>query len=160
MEGVIETKFGAKTKGWTIQRLLNLGIHPIISNQTQTPLHTPARFCWKDPDIAVSFETMPVVGKHRSGCSQSAIGWNTGPMEELVKVPKDVKGSATLYVEQQYELTSTPRAHVSSCICSRRWLSSPSLGWEAPWSCKLYMTQCRGIPWPRSVSWEGRIAGG
>jgi hypothetical protein len=29
-------------------------------------------------------------------------------MEELKKVPKDLKGSATLYVEQQYELTSTP----------------------------------------------------
>ena len=29
-------------------------------------------------------------------------------MEELEKVPKDLKGSATLYVEQLYELTSTP----------------------------------------------------
>jgi hypothetical protein len=29
-----------------------------------------------------------VPGKHRSGCSQSAIGWNSGPpMEELEKVP-------------------------------------------------------------------------
>jgi hypothetical protein len=38
---------------------------------------------------------MPVPGKHRSGCSQSAIGWNTGsPMEELEKVAKDLKGSA------------------------------------------------------------------
>jgi hypothetical protein len=33
MEGVAETKFGAKTKGWTIQRLPHLGIHPIISHQ-------------------------------------------------------------------------------------------------------------------------------
>jgi hypothetical protein len=34
---------------------------------------------------------------HRSGCSQSAIGWITGPpMEELEKVPKELKGSATL----------------------------------------------------------------
>ena len=33
-------------------------------------------------------------GKHRSGCSQSAIGWITGPsMEELEKVPKELKGS-------------------------------------------------------------------
>ena len=45
MEGVTETKFGAKTKGWTIQRLPHLGIHPIISHQTQTLLHMPARFC-------------------------------------------------------------------------------------------------------------------
>jgi hypothetical protein len=29
-------------------------------------------------------------------------------MEELEKVPKELKGTATLYVEQKYELTSTP----------------------------------------------------
>jgi hypothetical protein len=47
--------------------------------------------------MAVSCETMPGPGKHRSGCSQLAIGWNTGPpMEELEKVPKELKGSATL----------------------------------------------------------------
>ena len=34
MEGITETKFGAKTKGCTIQRLPHLGIHPIISHQT------------------------------------------------------------------------------------------------------------------------------
>jgi hypothetical protein len=35
--------------------------------------------------------------KSRSGCSQSAIGWITGPpMEELEKAPKELKGSATL----------------------------------------------------------------
>jgi hypothetical protein len=52
----------------------------------------PARSCWHDPDIAVSCEAMPVAGKYRSG-----FGWNTGPpMEELEKVPKELKGSATL----------------------------------------------------------------
>jgi hypothetical protein len=44
MEGVTETKFGAEMKGWTIQKLPHLGIHPIISHQTQKLLHTPARF--------------------------------------------------------------------------------------------------------------------
>jgi hypothetical protein len=45
----------------------------------------------------VSCQAMPVPGKHGSGCSQSAIGWNTGPpMEELEKIPKELKGSATL----------------------------------------------------------------
>jgi hypothetical protein len=35
--------------------------------------------------------------KHRSECSQSAIGWITGPpMKELEKVPKELKGSAIL----------------------------------------------------------------
>jgi hypothetical protein len=97
MEGVTETKFGAKMKGWTIQRLPHPEIHPIISHQMQTLLHMPARFCLKDPDIAVSCEAMPVPGKYRSGCSQLAIGWNSGPpMEELDKVPKELKVSATL----------------------------------------------------------------
>jgi hypothetical protein len=40
---------------------------------------------------------MPVPGKYRSGCSLSSIGWNAGPpIEELEKVPKELKGSATL----------------------------------------------------------------
>jgi hypothetical protein len=55
MEGVTETKFGAKTKGWTIQRWTHPGVYSIISHQTQTLVHMPARFCWKDPDIAVSW---------------------------------------------------------------------------------------------------------
>jgi hypothetical protein len=39
---------------------------------------------------------MPVPGRYRSGCSYSSIAWNTGtPMEELEKVPKELKGSAT-----------------------------------------------------------------
>jgi hypothetical protein len=34
---------------------------------------------------------------HRRGCSQSAIGWITGPpMEKLQKIPKELMGSATL----------------------------------------------------------------
>jgi hypothetical protein len=44
MEGVTETKFGAETKGWIMYRLPYPGNHPIISLQTLTPLHTPARF--------------------------------------------------------------------------------------------------------------------
>jgi hypothetical protein len=63
-------------------------------------------------DIAISCESMPVPGKYRSGCSQSSIGWNTGsPMKELEKEPKELKESATLWEEQQYELTSTTPPH-------------------------------------------------
>ena len=51
-------------------------------------------------------------------------------MEEIEKVHKELKWSATLWVEQQHELTSTPGAPVSSCICSRRWPSRPSVGGE------------------------------
>ena len=55
------------------------------------------RFPWKDPDIAISSEAMRVPGGYNRGCSQSPIGWNTGPpMEELEKVPKVLKGSVTL----------------------------------------------------------------
>ena len=97
MEGVTETKFGDETEGRTTQRLPHPGIHPMYNHQTQTLLHMPARFCWKDPDRALSCETIPGPSKHRSGCSQSAIGWITGPpMEELEKVPKELKGSAIL----------------------------------------------------------------
>jgi hypothetical protein len=45
MEGVTETKCGAEVERRTIQRLPYPGIHPIISHQTQTLLHMPARFC-------------------------------------------------------------------------------------------------------------------
>jgi hypothetical protein len=52
--------------------------------------------------------------KCRSGCSQSSVGWNTEPlMKELEKAPKELKGSATLQEEQQYELTSNPSELVS-----------------------------------------------
>ena len=51
----------------------------------------------KDPDVAVSCDTMQEPSKHRSGCSQSAIGWVTRPpMEELEKLLKELKGTATL----------------------------------------------------------------
>jgi hypothetical protein len=52
---------------------------------------------------------MLMPGKYRSGCSQSSIEWNIGPlMKELEEVPKELKESATLKEEQRYELTSTP----------------------------------------------------
>jgi hypothetical protein len=47
--------------------------------------------------IAVSCETRLGPRKHRSGCSQSTIGWIAGPpLEELEKVSKELKRSATL----------------------------------------------------------------
>jgi hypothetical protein len=45
MEGVTETKFGAKTKGMTIQKLTHLGNHPINNQQTQTLLQMSTRAC-------------------------------------------------------------------------------------------------------------------
>jgi hypothetical protein len=52
-------------------------------------------------------------------------------MEELEKVPKELKGTATLYVEQHYELTSTPEllslaAYVSKDgLVSHHWKGRP-----------------------------------
>jgi hypothetical protein len=37
-------------------------------------------------------------------------------MKELEKVPKELKGSATLWEEQQYELTSTPCSELVSLV--------------------------------------------
>jgi hypothetical protein len=85
-------------------------------------------------------------------------------MEELEKVTKELKGSATLYVEQQYEITSIPQSSCLSCICISRWPSQPSVEREAHWSCKLYMPQYRGTPGPRSGNgwmeeWVGERVG-
>jgi hypothetical protein len=81
-------------------------------------------------------------------------------MEDLEKVPKELKGTATLYVEQQYELTSTPEllslaAYVlKDGLVSHHWK-------EALWTCKLYMPQYRGTPGPkRGSGWVGDWGGG
>jgi hypothetical protein len=73
-----------------------------------------------------------VSGKYRSGCSHSSIEWSTGPpIEELEKVPKKLKGSVTLYVEQQYELTSTAElmslaAYLAEeCLGGHHWEERP-----------------------------------
>ena len=86
-----------------------------------------SKIFWQDTGIAISCEAMPVPGKYRIGYSQSSIGWYTRPlMWNLEKVPKELKGSATLKEDQQYELTSNPLNYVSSCICGRGWPSQPS----------------------------------
>jgi hypothetical protein len=53
MEGVTETKFGAKTEGRTMQRLPHTGIHPIKANK-------PRHYCTCQQD----FEAMPVPDKY------------------------------------------------------------------------------------------------
>jgi hypothetical protein len=73
MEGITETKFRAETEGMTIQRLPHLVIHLINNHQTQITWQMPTRACWKEPDITVSWEALPLPGKYRSGCSQSSM---------------------------------------------------------------------------------------
>jgi hypothetical protein len=60
-------------------------------------------------------------------------------------------------------MNSTPRAPISSCICSRRWPGQPSLGREAPWYCKLYRGSgtlpVQGNARAKKWEWVGRGAG-
>jgi hypothetical protein len=57
----------------------------------------------------------------------------------------ELKGSATLYVEQHYELTSTPEFLTLAAYVSK----DISLEREAHWTHKLYMPQYRGTPGPK-----------
>jgi hypothetical protein len=59
MERVTETKCWAETEEKAIQRLSQLGIHPIYRHQPQTLLQMPRSACWQEPDIAVSWEALP-----------------------------------------------------------------------------------------------------
>jgi hypothetical protein len=45
MEEVTETMCEAETEGMTIQKLPQLGIHPINNHKTQTLLQMPTRAC-------------------------------------------------------------------------------------------------------------------
>jgi hypothetical protein len=74
-------------------------LHPgfILSGESMKPAMSQIFHRYKISHYALSCEAMPMPGKYRSGCSQSSIGCYTGPpMEELEKVPKELKGSATI----------------------------------------------------------------
>ena len=97
MEGVTETAFGGEMKGWTIQRLPHPWVQPIIRHYTQTLLDTPARCCWKDPDIAVSCELHQCLANTELGAHIQLLDGTLGPQcVKPEKVPKELKGSATL----------------------------------------------------------------
>jgi hypothetical protein len=66
-------------KGWTIQWLPHPGIHPINSHQTQILLYMPARFCGKDPDMAVAYEVMPVLANTEVDATRQLLDKTQGP---------------------------------------------------------------------------------
>ena len=75
-------------------------------------------------------------------------------MKELEKVPKELKGPATLQEEQQHELNSTPQNCVSSCIYSRGWPSQPSMGVDTLGIAKIICPstgECQG----QETEWVG-----
>jgi hypothetical protein len=97
MEEFTGTKFGAGTKRMDHLETATPGDPYLNQPPNADTIAYTSKILLKGPDIAVSCEAMPVPGKHRSGCSLSAIGCNTGPpREELEKVPKELKVSATL----------------------------------------------------------------
>jgi hypothetical protein len=76
----------------TIQRLSYIGILPIYSHQAQTLLGMPTSTCWKEPNIAVSWEALPVPDKYKGRCPQPTVGLSKrSPMEELEKGLKELK---------------------------------------------------------------------
>jgi hypothetical protein len=82
-------------------------------------------------------------------------------MEELEKIPKKLKGSATHIGGTTLCTNQYHGALDSSCICIKRWPSRPSLEREAHWTCKLYMPLYRGMPGPKSGSgWVGGLGEG
>ena len=146
MEGITEKNYGTDTEGITIQRLSQWGSIPSTTTKTKL-LWMPARACWQEPNIAVSWKSLPVPDKYIRGCSQPSTGLSTGsPNEELDKVPKELKGSVAplgettiwtnQYPQRSQGINHQPKSshggtHGSSCIRSRGWLSWSSVGREA-----------------------------
>jgi hypothetical protein len=82
-------------------------------------------------------------------------------MEELEIVSKELKRSATLSVEQHYELTSTPELLTLAGYVSKDDLVGHHWKERPHWSGKLYMPQYRGTPGPKNGNgWVGEWAGG
>jgi hypothetical protein len=81
-------------------------------------------------------------------------------MEELEKVSKELKRSATLSVEQHYELMSTPELLTLAAYVSKDGLVVYQ--WkETHWSGKLYMPQYRRTPGPKTGNgWVAEWGGG
>jgi hypothetical protein len=80
-------------------------------------------------------------------------------MEELEKVSKELKRSATLSVEQHYELTSTPELLTLAAYVSKDGLVGHQ--WkERPIGQANYMPQYRGTPGPKNGNgWVGELGG-
>ena len=96
MEGVTETVWSCDEMMDHLETAISRdSSHNQLPN-VDTIAHT-SKILLKGPRYSSLCETRPGPSKHRSGCSQSAIGWVTRPlMEELEKLPKELKGTATL----------------------------------------------------------------
>ena len=89
----MEINSRAETVGKIIQRPSHLGIHSIYCHQTLSLLCIPRNDCWKEPDMAFSWEALSEPYKYRGRFSQSIIGLSVGSLvEELEKGLKELKG--------------------------------------------------------------------
>ena len=80
-------------------------------------------------------------------------------MEELEKVPKELKGSATLQVEQHYELTSTPEVLTLVAYVSKDGLVGHH--WkERPIGLANFICPSTGERQGQNWEWVGRGCGG
>jgi hypothetical protein len=80
-------------------------------------------------------------------------------MEELEKLPKELKGTATLYVEQQYELTSTPELLSLAAYVSKDGLVGHHCK-ERPIGLANFICPSTGEPQGQKGEWVGRRLGG
>ena len=67
-------------------------------------------------------------------------------MMELQNVPKNVKGSATLQEEQEYEILSTPQNLCLQLNMQQRMTFQAINGRRGPQSCEDHMPQYKGMP--------------
>jgi hypothetical protein len=94
-------------------------------------LHTLTRFCWKDPDIAASYETMPGPSKQKWMLTVSYWMDHRVPNGGARESTQGVKGICSSIGGTTIWTNQYPGAIDSSCICIKRWPSRPSLQREA-----------------------------
>ena len=75
-------------------------------------------------------------------------------MEELEKVPKELKGSATLQVEQQYELPSTPEL-LTLAVMYQKMAQSAITGKRGPLDMQTVYGPVQGNARVKKWEWVG-----
>jgi hypothetical protein len=135
----------------TIQRLLHLEIPPINNHQKPDTILIPPWACQKEPDIAVSWETLPVSDKYVF----PAIHWTEhrvpnegarGSTQGAEGICSPI-GGTTIWTNQYLQISlglkHQPKethggTHGSSCICSRGCPFGSSMRGETLGSVKFY----------------------
>jgi hypothetical protein len=80
-------------------------------------------------------------------------------MEELEKIPEELKGSATLYVEPHYELTSTPELFTLAAYVSKDGLVGHH-GKRGPLDMQTLYAPVQGNTRAKKWEWVVRGVGG